>query len=255
MERIDKELYGDFNVCLTYAEQDDGDEEDADMTYVAQVQVEQTQEQTTSIQEESGPEMASVHGQYVSTKIEVASMLDINVQQDVPRTSQLLTILVFVIPEHTIFNPSEIVTTAPEITITSLLSSLFPNLHQSIPIPTRINTEATTSTPFVLESKTLNAIHLRLSDLEKEVKKLKNIHHSLEFLSKIKFEFLNAAKSTLEQVWMMFFISPKHKALYHALMESILEDEDARDEDVADKLKKRKPDDDDKDEGPSARSD
>ncbi|GJW71530.1 hypothetical protein Tco_0128447 [Tanacetum coccineum] len=48
--------------------------------------------------------------------------------------------------------------------------------------------------------------------------------------------------------------SPKQRALYHALMESILEDEDAMDEGVADKLKKRKQDDADKDEGPSAGS-
>ncbi|GKA31911.1 hypothetical protein Tco_0718278 [Tanacetum coccineum] len=49
--------------------------------------------------------------------------------------------------------------------------------------------------------------------------------------------------------------SPKHKALYHALMESILEDEDAMDEGVADKLKKRKPDDAGQDKGPTAGSD
>ncbi|GKF89141.1 hypothetical protein Tco_0263104, partial [Tanacetum coccineum] len=42
---------------------------------------------------------------------------------------------------------------------------------------------------------------------------------------------------------------PKQRALYHALMESIVEDEDA------DKLKKRKPDNANKDEGASARSD
>nr|GFB94174.1 hypothetical protein [Tanacetum cinerariifolium] len=47
---------------------------------------------------------------------------------------------------------------------------------------------------------------------------------------------------------------PKQRALYHALMDSILEDEDAMDEGVPDKLKKRKQDDADKDEGPSARS-
>ncbi|GKD48458.1 hypothetical protein Tco_1277434, partial [Tanacetum coccineum] len=47
----------------------------------------------------------------------------------------------------------------------------------------------------------------------------------------------------------------KQRALYHALMESILEDEDAMDEGVADKLKKRKQDDADKDKGPSAGSD
>ncbi|GJY29994.1 hypothetical protein Tco_0405761 [Tanacetum coccineum] len=46
----------------------------------------------------------------------------------------------------------------------------------------------------------------------------------------------------------------KHKALYHALMESILENEDAMDKGVADKSKKRKPDDADKDEGPPAGS-
>ncbi|GJZ51458.1 hypothetical protein Tco_0605973 [Tanacetum coccineum] len=41
----------------------------------------------------------------------------------------------------------------------------------------------------------------------------------------------------------------KHRALYHALIELILEDEDAMDKGVADELKKRKPDDADKDEG------
>ncbi|GKE16704.1 hypothetical protein Tco_1424281 [Tanacetum coccineum] len=49
--------------------------------------------------------------------------------------------------------------------------------------------------------------------------------------------------------------SPKHIALYHALMKLILDDEDAMDEGVADKLKKRKPDEADQDEGPTAGSD
>ncbi|GKB94322.1 hypothetical protein Tco_0980459 [Tanacetum coccineum] len=48
--------------------------------------------------------------------------------------------------------------------------------------------------------------------------------------------------------------SPRHRALYHALMESILEDEESMDEAVAEKLKKRKPNDADKDKGPSAGS-
>ncbi|GJW96182.1 hypothetical protein Tco_0177990, partial [Tanacetum coccineum] len=206
-------------------EQDDEGEEDADMKDVAHAQDDKTQEQTTGVQEESGPKMASVQGQYVvqatttataaiqnattevplfssshsissnytsaflnlenlqSTKSEVVSMLDINVQHGVPRTSPLLTILVSVILEHTVFNPSETVTTAPATTITSLLSSLFPNLHQSILIPTPINTEATTLTPSVLESKTLNVIHLRLSDLEKKSKSsrmLITLQHSIQ---------------------------------------------------------------------------
>ncbi|GKA02442.1 hypothetical protein Tco_0675107 [Tanacetum coccineum] len=49
--------------------------------------------------------------------------------------------------------------------------------------------------------------------------------------------------------------SPKYRALYHALIESILEDEDTMDKGVDDELKKRKPNNANKDEGPSARSD
>ncbi|GKB18202.1 hypothetical protein Tco_0852125 [Tanacetum coccineum] len=41
-------------------------------------------------------------------------------------------------------------------------------------------------------------------------------------------------------------------ALYHALMESILADEDAMDQSVTDKQKKRKPDDEDRDDDPLA---
>ncbi|GKD52681.1 hypothetical protein Tco_1281657 [Tanacetum coccineum] len=46
----------------------------------------------------------------------------------------------------------------------------------------------------------------------------------------------------------------KHKALYHALIEYILEDENAMDKGVTDKSKKRNPDDADKNEGHPARS-
>ncbi|GJX99865.1 zinc knuckle CX2CX4HX4C containing protein [Tanacetum coccineum] len=49
--------------------------------------------------------------------------------------------------------------------------------------------------------------------------------------------------------------SQKNRALCNSLLESILEDEEAMDEGVAENSKKRKPDDADKDEGPSAGSD
>ncbi|GJR90169.1 hypothetical protein Tco_0214180 [Tanacetum coccineum] len=315
-DRIDKELYGDVNV-------------------------EQTQEQPTGNATTKVPPFSSSHSvssnytstflnleNLQSTKTKVVSMLDINVQHEVPRTSQLLTIPISVIPEHTVFNPSETVTTAPATTITSLLSSLFPNLHQSTLIPTPTNIEATTLTPFILEYKTFNVIHLRLSDLEKEIKELKNVDHSLALLSKINSEVPNSVKeylgtslddalykvlkkhdadiikefsvpaeiverltqqylpqqstrkstenirknqmglSTNTQVPKFtitssdtvaleefdqkttlfntmtnsksFNKSPKHRALYHALMESILEDEEAMDKGVADELKKGK---------------
>ncbi|GKB08552.1 hypothetical protein Tco_0836864, partial [Tanacetum coccineum] len=266
-ERISEELYGDVNV-------------------------EQTQEQTTGVQEESGPEMASIQ-----------------------------------------------VTTTPATTITSLLSSLFPSLQQSIPIPTPTNTEATTSTISVPESETLSALYQRITNLEKDVKELKNVDNSTTIISTIKSEVPNAVKEYLRsslddalyKVIQKYFAdvikehsipaeiverlrqqyvpqksiedireikmdharkqqvpketitssdttaleefdqkttsfntmtksksfnkSPKHRALYHALMESILEDEDVMDKGVANELKKRKPNDADKDEGPSAGSD
>ncbi|GKA73590.1 hypothetical protein Tco_0779892 [Tanacetum coccineum] len=53
----------------------------------------------------------------------------------------------------------------------------------------------------------------------------------------------------------LFKQNSKHKTLYHAFMESILEDEDAMDKGVGDKLIKRKPDDADRDEAPPARPD
>ncbi|GJT65220.1 hypothetical protein Tco_1016700 [Tanacetum coccineum] len=220
-----------------------------------------------------------------STKIEVVSMLDINVHHEVPRTSPLLTIYISVIPEHIVFHPSKTVTTAPATTITSLLSSLFPSLQQQIPIPTPTNTEATTSTIAVPKSETLSAIHQRITDLEKDVKELKSVDNSTTVISTNKFEVPNAVKKTeivkrLKQQYApqksiedirkikmeharkqqvpketttssdtaaleefdqkttlfntmtkskSFSKRPKHRALYHALMESILEDEDAMD--------------------------
>nr|GFC43240.1 hypothetical protein [Tanacetum cinerariifolium] len=160
-------MYGDVNIRLTDAEHNDKEKGDAKMTDVAYVHFEQTQEQTTSVQEESGPEMESTQVQYVvqatitdtsaiqnatneeesgpemestqvqyvvqatitdtsaiqnatnevpplnsshsvsstytnaflnlknlhSTKTEVVSMLDINVQHEILRTSSLFTIL------------------------------------------------------------------------------------------------------------------------------------------------------------------
>ncbi|GKC39043.1 hypothetical protein Tco_1051427, partial [Tanacetum coccineum] len=70
----------------------------------------------------------------------------------------------------------------PATTITSLPSSLFPNIQQSTPIPTPTTTEATTSTTTVPDSETLSAIHQILFDVENEVKTLKNIDHNSEIL-------------------------------------------------------------------------
>ncbi|GJV18391.1 hypothetical protein Tco_1367411 [Tanacetum coccineum] len=89
--------------------------------------------------------------------IEVVSMLDINVQHEVPCTSPLLTILMSVILEHTIVNPPKIVTSALSTTIYSLL----------------------------------------ITDLEKDVKELKTTDHSAALLSTIKSEVPKAINEYL----------------------------------------------------------
>ncbi|GJS86581.1 hypothetical protein Tco_0769217 [Tanacetum coccineum] len=130
-------------------------------------------------------------------------------------------------------------------------------------------------------SKTLFVLHQRETDLEKDVKELNIVDHSVALLSTIKYEVLNAVKEYLgtslddalhkvlqkhsaditkehyvpaeivkrlrqqyvpektqktsqKARWGMQesskCLNPKQRALYHALMGSILEDEDAMDE-------------------------
>ncbi|GJZ60814.1 hypothetical protein Tco_0616630 [Tanacetum coccineum] len=159
-ERINEELYGDVNVRLTDDEPADEEKDDEEMTIASHVNVNQ--------------------------EGAVVSMLDINVQHEVPRTLPLLTISIYVIPEHSVINPSETVTIASGITISCLLSSLFPSLQQSTPIPTPTTTEATTSTTVVPDSETLTALHQRITDLEKDVKELKDVVNSTKVISTIK---------------------------------------------------------------------
>ncbi|GJU92483.1 hypothetical protein Tco_1304906 [Tanacetum coccineum] len=212
-----------------------------------------------------------------STEPEVVSMLDINVQHEVLHTSPLLTIPVSVIPEHTVFNPSKIVTTALATTIYFLLSSLFPSLQQSTPIPTPTTAEATTST---IDGNFFDIIkeHSVPAEIVKRLRQQYAPQKSIEDIRKIKIEharkqqvpketITSSDTTTLEEFDQKttlfetmtksksFNKSPKNRALYHALMESIFEDEEVMVKGVAEKLKKRKPDDADKDEGPSAGSD
>nr|GEX84832.1 retrovirus-related Pol polyprotein from transposon TNT 1-94 [Tanacetum cinerariifolium] len=134
----------------------------------------------------------------------------------------------------------------------------------------------------------------RVTNLEKDVKELKTIDHSAALLSTNKSKVPNIVKEYLgtslddalhkvlykhsaditkehyvlaeiveilkqqyvpEKSTKVIQQSSKQRALYHALMESILEDKDAIDEGFANKLKKKKQDDADKDEGLSAGSD
>nr|GEW52831.1 retrovirus-related Pol polyprotein from transposon TNT 1-94 [Tanacetum cinerariifolium] len=151
--------------------------------------------------------------------------------------------------------------TAPATTIPPSILPFIPPLQQSTPILTPTTTKAIISTTSALDSLTLTGFHQRLSDLENEIKTLKNVDHSLAIRVTIKYEVPTVVKEylgtnlddTLRKTMTAsktFNKHPKHKALYHVLIESILADENAIDKGVADIQKKRKPDDADRDEDP-----
>ncbi|GKA68806.1 hypothetical protein Tco_0768723, partial [Tanacetum coccineum] len=157
-----------------------------------------------------------------SAEKEFISMLDVQVQQEIPKiqSSSLLTIPVSVILETTVLSSiPEIVTAAPVDHSTALLAT--------------IKSKVLTAVKEFLGTSLGDALHkAALNEFDQK---------------QALFETMTASKS--------FNNYPKHVALYHALIESILADEDAMDQGVADKQKKRKHDDEDRDEDPPVGSD
>ncbi|GJS87088.1 hypothetical protein Tco_0769724 [Tanacetum coccineum] len=265
-ERINKEMYDDVNVKLKDAETADEGKGDEEMTDSKKVDVENENKtkvplQSSSISSDYATKFLNFDN-IPSADTKIISMMDIKVQHDdlSSQTSPLLTVLVLVIPGSL---------TALATTIPPHIPPFIPLPQQSTPIPTPTSTEATISTTSALDSSTLTTIHQRLSDLENEVKTLRNVDHSLAIRAAIKSEVPTIVKEYLGTSldYTLHKVIQRHtaklikehsvsaNALYHALMESILEDENAMDKGVADRLKKRNPDDADRDEGPPTRPD
>ncbi|GKB59453.1 hypothetical protein Tco_0915639, partial [Tanacetum coccineum] len=144
--------------------------------------------------------------------VEINSLLDIQIQQEVPQMQ----------------------TSATTHPLPHSVSAVTPILQQTttpIPIPP-ITTEAP---PVTTVPNPLLEIIQRVSELEKDVQELKQVNHSLDV----------SRRSSISRR------NPAHKALYHALMESLLADEEGMDQGVVDLLKKKRQHD-DQDEDPSA---
>nr|GEV87662.1 hypothetical protein [Tanacetum cinerariifolium] len=124
--------------------------------------------------------------------------------------------------------------------------------QQSTPIPTPTTIEETISSTIVPDSTTLTAIHQRVSDLEKEVKILKDINHDSTILAAIKSKVPYAVKECLVTNLDDTIKKMIKKQLAEFIQEYSIPAADAMDKGVVDMLKKRKPDDTDKDEGPPA---
>ncbi|GKA73251.1 hypothetical protein Tco_0779467 [Tanacetum coccineum] len=112
-ERINEELYGDVNVSLTDDEPADKEKDDEEMIVAGHVNVNQegacnqVNDDAQATQKTKVPlPSSSISSDYAAkflnfdnippANTKVISMLDINVQREVPRTSSLLTILVIV---------------------------------------------------------------------------------------------------------------------------------------------------------------
>ncbi|GKB83723.1 hypothetical protein Tco_0950618, partial [Tanacetum coccineum] len=201
--------------------------------------------------------------------IEVVSILDINVQYEVLRTSPLLTIPV------SNYKFGERLQRAKSSALLSTIKSEVPKAVKEY-----LGTIMDDSLQKVLKkhSADLAKEHFVKAEVVERIRQKYVLEKSFEDIRKIKMEharknqepkatitsFDTSALKEIDQKTTLFQTMtnsksfnriPKQRSLYHALMESILKDEDDMDEGVADKLKKRKQDDADKDEGPSARSD
>nr|GEW78395.1 hypothetical protein [Tanacetum cinerariifolium] len=153
-------------------------------------------QETSDDEEESDYKFVHTHEDYVPTDHEMNDEIKDVDEEEYDRIDKELYGDVNV--RLTDFEQDDEVTTASATTITSLLSSLFPYLQQSIPILTTTNTEATTLTITVPEFKTLSDIQQRITDLEKDVKELKSVDNSTIVILAIKSEALNTVKEYLE---------------------------------------------------------
>ncbi|GKD02671.1 hypothetical protein Tco_1177645 [Tanacetum coccineum] len=287
-------MYSDVNVELKDSEREGNQvKDDAQATVTATPATQKTKVplQSSSISSDYATKFLNFDN-IPSSDTKIISMMDVKVQHEDPsiQTPPLLTVPVTEILETS--TASATTTPPPILPFISLQ-------QQSTPIPTPTTTKVTTPTTVVPDSETLSAVHLRVSNLEKEVKELKNIDHSSALCATIKSEVSTAVKEYLgtslddalykvkmeqagkqqetgytitssnlvklqefDQKMTLFETmtktksfnkNTKYKALYHALIESILEYEDAMEKGVANKSKKRNPDDADRYEGPPAR--
>ncbi|GJR42863.1 hypothetical protein Tco_1310966 [Tanacetum coccineum] len=314
-DRINKEMYSDVNVELKDIELEGKGKDDKEMTDVGHVDAEHENVNQEVVGDQvKDVDQATVTAAPATKKIEVPlpiSSMSSDYATKFLNFDNIPSAKIGIISMMDIKVQHEDQT--PATTIPPYIPPFIPLPQQSTPIPTPTTIETTISTTSVIDSSTLTAIHQRLSDLENEVKTLRNVDHSstihttimsevptvvkeylgtnldgtlhkviqrhtaelikehsvladvieiIQYKQKPQKSVADIRKIKMEQKRTLFETmnktksfnkNTKRKALYHALMESILEDEDAMDKGVAERLKKRKPDDADKDEGPPAK--
>nr|GEU80421.1 hypothetical protein [Tanacetum cinerariifolium] len=153
-----------------------------------------------------------------TTDVEINSLLDIKIQSEVPHI-------------HNNFTSS--------ICLHHFTRTSTTNNSTNPPPP--ITTDDPIITSAVPKSDALTTFQLRVAKLEKDVSELKKIDHSAKALATLKSQVPTAIHENKS-----FNKNPANHRLYHALMEALIEDENAMNKGVADTIKdhKRKHDDD-----------
>ncbi|GKF19111.1 hypothetical protein Tco_0067749, partial [Tanacetum coccineum] len=219
-----------------------------------------------------------------TTDVEISLLLDIKIQSEVPhiKSPSMLKVHVFVIYEPSVLmivqeTPSSApVTTLPPPSVSTIPPAPLQQSTSPIPSPP-ITTNTPTITTAVLESDALSAVQLRVKKLEKDVLR----RHTADLIqkysmkpapesSKIQTPTINLEQESKKSALEILKIkkeqtmhenkslnrNPANHKLYHALMEDLIEDENAMDKGVADTVKDHKikhdDNDDDDDEDPPA---
>nr|GEU98707.1 zf-CCHC domain-containing protein/UBN2 domain-containing protein [Tanacetum cinerariifolium] len=201
-----------------------------------------------------------------SSSLSVSSSFDIQIQERVPHTqsSSILTILVSVIPEPTVRspipkNPTLTSTTTPSPHYISTITSVLQQTTTLIPTPpiTTVALAATTvldllSVPPVINKYLGSSMGDALQKvLQKHTKGLRQEFSQKEASSICMIKNEQAEKQQMSK-YSSFNNHHAHKALSHALMESLLADKEGMDQGVVDLLKQKKRQHDDQDEDPYA---
>nr|GEW34383.1 hypothetical protein [Tanacetum cinerariifolium]GEW36854.1 hypothetical protein [Tanacetum cinerariifolium] len=179
-----------------------------------------------------------------SADADVSSLLDIPIQHVTPQieSPSVQKIPVSVIPETTNLSPipefvtKTMVTTAdPSPQVAAIILTV---QQTTTPIPTpTITTYAPTVTTIVHVSNALTVVELRVAKLEKDVSELKTVDHSSKALVVLQSYVPTVVDSYL--IPKLEIKSANHQ-LYHALMETFIEDENAMDKGLADTVKDQK---------------
>ncbi|GKA70247.1 hypothetical protein Tco_0776311 [Tanacetum coccineum] len=245
-DHIHKEMYDDVNMELKVAEPANEEKSDEEMSYAERVDAEHEEVSQEVAGDQVKDDAQAIVTAVLATQKTEAPVSDLEKEvkelKIVDHSSALLATI-----------KSEVLTAVKEYLRTSLDDALY-KVHQRY-------------------TANLSKEHSILADVVEKLKQQDKPQKSAKDILKIKMEqagehqeakyiitsYDTAKLQEFDQKRTLFKTmtktksfnkNTKHKALYHALMKSILEDENAMDKGVVDKSKKRKPYDDDKNKGP-----